>query len=482
MYQVPLHIVLLGVAAFFVIIAALVLFLGSRQRQTVVKRITLRDLSFVWTKDGQHEIHIEKLAPLWRDEKVLANQETCPLSFGHKRVTEFYDKQINAPWFRSARLQKEVCSQILLLLDKEGDCPSVVNAAGDVEGSWDTNTFNLLSRTTLLNHTLNVAEETVKLLVQADAQHIIPDAMIAALGHDLGKLESVRGYLYSLGEHPLAAGRPLAEIPAFKKLGRKEEIARAIKLHHKMPEGLLGKTLKKADQLARQRELEDAVEQLGKDQKPETPEPAPVTATTSAEEPKSNSVPARPGNDSSAAWQAQADIYGEEAAAPKKKKTAQPELMDISAWFDAQAFLEALKPYINKMFGRRFMAFSMPDGHVYVQVKVMEEVAKKMAERAGVMEIATMAPGDQTMRKVLFTIVHHLRAEHDDVIARGLIKDAYFGGYFMVTTKDGKALKGYYTPFHAEAFGSIAEMEKDKPDNLKNFQSVTPYVKKNNKR
>ena len=32
---------------------------------------------------------------------------------------------------------------------------------------------------------------------------MIPDTMVAALAHDLGKLESMRGYLYSLGEHPL---------------------------------------------------------------------------------------------------------------------------------------------------------------------------------------------------------------------------------------------------------------------------------------
>ncbi len=38
--------------------------------------------------------------------------------------------------------------------------------------------------------------------------------------------------------------------------------------------------------------------------------------------------------------------------------------MDISGWFDAAGFLDELKPYINKMFGRRFMAFSMADGYV----------------------------------------------------------------------------------------------------------------------
>jgi hypothetical protein len=80
-----------------------------------------------------------------------------------------------------------------------------------------------------------------------------------ARSHDLGKLPSARGTLYALGEHPLAAGTVLAGVAGFKELGRKDEILRAIKLHHKVADGLLGKTLKQADQMARQQELEEAM-------------------------------------------------------------------------------------------------------------------------------------------------------------------------------------------------------------------------------
>jgi len=61
-----------------------------------------------------------------------------------------------------------VCGQILKLLDQEGECPSVVNIQNDVEGSWDENTFQLLGRTTLLDHSLNVAEQVVQLLSDAN--------------------------------------------------------------------------------------------------------------------------------------------------------------------------------------------------------------------------------------------------------------------------------------------------------------------------
>ena len=433
------------------------IFLLGKNKSAVQRKISLEELSRLWTKDQAGEIHIAELAPIWREEKDLG-EPAHDYEFQHEQIIIFFREHIElAPWFRDAVLQKEVCSQILLLLDKEGDCPSVVNAADDVEASWDSNTYTLLGKTTLLDHTLNVAAETIKLLIKADAKHVIPDALIAALGHDLGKLPSIKGYLYSLGEHPLTAGRVLDGIAPFKQLAKKKEISRAVKLHHKRPEGLLGKTLKKADQLARQKELEHAVEQLddlGKKQQ--------------------STAPPVPQQGAKAAWQAQADIYGETESHTKKKADA-PALIDISKWFDAQDFLESLKPYINRVTGRRFMAFSMPDGHVYFQAKVIEEVARKQAEQAGRMAIATMAADDQTMRQVLFTVVHHLRVEHE-VIARGLIKEQYFGGYFIITMKSSKTLKGFYTPFHAEAFGSIAEMENDKPGLLKNFISVKPHI------
>ena len=134
-----------------------------------------------------------------------------------------------------------------------------------------------------------------------------------------------------------------------------------------------------------------------------------------------------------------------------------------------------LKPYINRVEGRRFLAFSMTDGLVYFQVKVLEEVARKQAQEAGCMEIATMAQDDSTMRQVLFSVVQHLRQQHE-VIAAHLIKASYFGGYFLVTRKFNTKMRGYYTPFHAEAFGSIAEMEQAKPDLLRDILDVSPYT------
>ena len=472
---------LLWLVVFLLSVAIAVLAFCRKKEPPVVREIALRDLSVLWTKEGTKTIHIAELSPLWRDEKIIAEQDLKLPDLENLRAVQFMKEHVRlGTWFNKAPLQKAVCGQILQILDQEGYCPSVVNMTGDVEGNWDDNTYQILARTTLLDHSLNVAEQVVKLLGESESWHVIPDTMIAALGHDLGKLESMRGYLYSLGEHPLAAGRPLAGIAGFKELPKKEEILRAIKLHHKMPDGLLGKTLKKADQLARQKELEEvatlmAVSEPSIDKGAE-PDPRISEEAKQIEQPAPEPARQETQNKAAAAWRAQSDIYGESSDTKKAKDVADvPKLMDISAWFDAVLFLDELKPYINKMFGRRFLAFSMPDGHVYFQTKVLEEVARKQAERAGRMEIATMAQKDPSMRQVLLTIVQQLRGEND-IIARGLIKDNFFGGYFSVTKKIGKSIKGYYTPFHAEAFGSIAEMEQSKSETLRNIQKVSPFL------
>jgi hypothetical protein len=95
------------------------------------------------------------------------------------------------------------------------------------------------------------------------------------------------------------------------------------------------------------------------------------------------------------------------------------------------------------------MAFSMPEGYVYYQPKAIEEVTRKLAEKAGAMDIATMAEKDKSMQKVLFSVVEQFRSGHD-LIARDLINDQYFGGYFTIKIQSGKTMKGYFVLLQLE--------------------------------
>jgi len=442
-----------------------IVILGKKKQTRIIdqQEIPLSELAGIWAESKRTgQIHIRDIAPLWR-KSTITEEERSEYTFKYSRVEKWFQTNISGqPWFNQAEAHTEICYQILRMLETEDPCPSVANPSNDVEASWDTNTYNMLGRTSLLDHSLHVAEQTIALLINAEAHHVIPDAMVAALGHDIGKLPTNKTHLYSLGEHPLAAGRVLAEIKLFKELSRKEEISKAIKHHHMRPEGLIGKTLKKADQNARQQELEEAVNL----QKPQA---------ESGEETTDESV-SLPASEHGLARKAEADIYGEDEKTGLKDNATSGSIsrINISSWFDAQIFLDELKPYINRLEGRRFMAFSMPGGYVYFQARVIEEVTRKLAEKAGAMDIATMADKDKTMQKVLFSVVEQFRTAHD-MIAKDLIKDQYFGGYFTIKMQSGKTMKGYFTPFKAEAFGSIAELENGKKGILKDFVSVDVY-------
>ncbi|MBU3984891.1 MAG: HD domain-containing protein [Proteobacteria bacterium] len=407
----------------------------TEKKPAVAKEeVLLQNLSQMWIKNGK--VNIADLAPLWRDEQVPEIVEEVSIEFRNERIQEFYNKRVRP--LRHASQQQAVCRDLLSLLDTEGRCPSVVNVGRDVEASWDSNTYTLLGQTNLIDHSLNVAEQVICLLQASETGFLMPDTIIAALSHDLGKLPSIRGHLYSLGEHPLAAGRILVGLQSFKQLPLKEEILQAVKFHHKQPQELLGKTLKRADQLARQQEIEQAQERL-----------------QPLEEPPKWHNEAK----------SQDGIFEEKPET--KKNVAVPKLIKLP-WLDTHALLKDMRPYINKLEGRRFQAFSMPNGFVYFMPKILEVIAKKQAEKAGVLEVGSMEK--EEMREVLLSIVHQLRQE--DVIANGLLQNNYFGAYFTVTMKSGVTMNGYYTPCHAEAFDSIAVMEDAKSGILLDVVSV----------
>ncbi len=79
-------------------------------------------------------------------------------------------------------------------------------------------------------------------------------------------------------------------------------------------------------------------------------------------------------------------------------------------------------------------------------------------------------------RNILYSIVCNLRRQKD-AIARGLIKEGYFGGQFVVRMKDGREHGFYYTPFNAEAFGeAVSHFENLKKEKIKEIAEVLPKV------
>lgn len=425
-----------GIALLLIATCWVIFWRDSKKRPQKTRKIQLSDLAQLWL--GKGEVNLAELAPIWCEVAERTDGDPCPVQeFTNDRIQLFYTNHIVA----ISGDYREVIEELLTILDNEGDCSSVVRVATDLESSWNSTTYELLGKTNLADHSLNVADEAIRMLEEENSRFMIPDMVIAALAHDIGKAPSLRSDLYSLGDHPLTAGRVLIDIEAFNRIPKKEILLKAIKLHHKKPEDLLGKTLKFADQLAREKELEHAQSLL-----------------PPRDQPRENyELPC---------------LVMDDLPREKVKKEAFKG-MNIP-WFDLDSMIAQLKSHINQVDGRRFTAFSMSNGYVYIQPKLIENIAKEQAEKGGTLDVVTMEKED--MQKVLVSIAQVLREK--ELLAKEFVKTGFYASYFTIVFKGGNELKGYYTPFHAEAFGSIGEMEPIKNGILLDFASVTPYKEK----
>ncbi len=473
---------LLFVTTFFVALRIRAILKRKGEESDKKETIELSELAKLWKDDKTGKFHIKDLAPLWKPDLNKPVEQIERETFENPVIEEFFVNQIEqSQWFDKSIQHKKICYEILKKLDEEGDCSSVVKVSYDTESSWDSTTFQLLAKTSLTNHTLRVAELIVKLALKEKLRFLIPDAMVAALAHDIGKIPSNQSNLYALGEHPLAAGKILSEIALFKDLRKRDDILKTIKMHHKQGEGLFCKILILADQKARQEELDHAVENAGTEtDESQNSEKGENTTTTNSEDTDSkessdneSKQPVKKKRNKlklsgGSARKADADIYGTDYG-EKKKLGNFGQKINIDSWFAFDAFIDNLKPLVNKMEGNRFVAFSMPNGYVFVQPETIMNVTKKIASKAGQLDVPQFE-AQKDKQNILLAVVEYCRQE--EAIAENMIDQGYFGGYFNVITQNGKVIKGFYTPFHAEFFGAIGELEAKKTGMLKRFSNI----------
>lgn len=451
----------------FILCAFFIIMRGFAQSDAKNRqKIALETLSRLWSKRKEAVLTIEELAHIWRQyiPETEKRDFRHPL-YLHAEINEFYELHIKGKVYFSGAAVK-VIEEILDLLDREGDCPSVVNTQGEAEAHLDKDAYDILAQTTLLRHSLNVAVEMMHAL--GSSGPILPKALISAIGHDLGKLPSFRKTLYSMGDHPLITLTILEQVRGFRDLPYRNEIVKAIKDHHRSSRGLLGEALKEADQSARRKEMSVHVKTIREkgiyDNNSE--QTIPVRNHTNAQGPSAHAL--------NPDQQEKPDIFGENEEPGREKEKVTIKEVPLP-WFDPDEFMEAIRPHINKLNGGRWDAFSMKDGYVYVQVKTIWETAKALARKRGDQSMLIGDSDEGLRRNILYTIVSRLRTEKD-AIARGLIKDEYFGAPFIVRMRDGKEFtKGYYTPFKAEVFAErVSELERRKVGKIKDIVEVIP--------
>lgn len=203
---------------------------------------------------------------LWRKPHPLTSPDR-PLYVNDPSAEKFYNEYVRgSATFNRLELHRMVIIQLLELLDGFRKEPSVVvkdvlvdgHLVGDAEDDkYDRSSFQLLSKVSLYEHTINVARNVCVHLRKQRYDFRIPTALIAALAHDLGKAKTLRQGRNSR-EHPAISCEVLHSLEGFSQLRSHKEILGAVRSHHTGTVNTwLAKLLQSADHQARREEYEE---------------------------------------------------------------------------------------------------------------------------------------------------------------------------------------------------------------------------------
>lgn len=300
--------------------------------------------------------------------------------------------------------------KILELLDKHGNCPSIVITATNKDSETDDiySIKNILLKVTLKEHSFRVARIAVKLLKDQyrDYETLIPKTVTAAIGHDIGKIPALReSGLYSKTDHPLVSASKVAELFDGRDIFWLNSVLDAIKNHHRASDDQFATLIRQADSKAREIEVAEVSKELS--------------------------------------------------------------VKDWAEWFNVDRILEMARPQVNVIqTGNLWQAFSF-GGTVYCQQDFIYELTKKLATESKIidMTITRISEKEVALRKV----VNSLRQK--DYLACE-IGEGYCGRNFDITLEKFKK-KFYLIPIKIEAFGVLPhEIENVKDAYLRTIKDV----------
>jgi len=358
--------------------------------------------------------------------------------FKHEEIQGFYadciKKELPEPYL-------DIAVQIMQLFDDDFGMSSVAKLEQykEPDNEFNESEFNALAKIPLWRHAFNTVEEYIQANRNAASSAGVgsshPLTILACLGHDIGKLTVFRSKYYVHGEHA-ATGADVLEKLTQKRLKAIQQItlASAVRSHHyKISKGLdnIAIKLMEADRRARKREL------LGQ------------------------------------------DLFKVEKVMAHTVEESEDEKYDTSEilvpWFNANEYLEELKPFINnpKLCRISYYGVSMKDGNVYFYGKVMYEAFVSVAKRRGAPEADIYKEKDD-QRRLMIYLVKELKKI--GVVADELIQDGFFCAPFiakMQNMEKGKSV--LLTPIRAQAFNlDIGKEEISKSGFFADFISITP--------
>ena len=324
-------------------------------------------------------------------------------------VQAFYSEVIE-PHKEALAGMLEGINKMVELLERCGDCSSVVDTIADSEKKVATRVGGILSKVTLRDHTFNVVRIALRILKETyhDPVGYVPAAIIAALGHDLGKIPQLRSQdKYVKADHPLTSVSIVEEIfEKDKDAHWLKMVVKAIGEHHQSASDQLSELLKEADGKARQLEIEQAEKRA------------------------------------SLAWE---------------------------EWFDCKELLRRVGVTVNvTQTGSAFRAFSV-DETVYCDPTFLYETAGAMAAEKGIIDINLLRDTDKD--KALRRIVESMRKQ--DMLTSELGK-AYTTRRYEIQVEQGKPKRTFLVPVKASAFENRAEFEAIKAGGPPLIKGIIP--------
>ena len=243
-----------------------------------LRQIALEDIARIWVEQEDYKQTIkeelkQEIPPPQTETKIVIP------NFKTEEVKTFFNDKIIPFQKNISDLGLEIIIQGLKILEEHKDTPSVVsyydgdNEYKDLKNQITTSlsSFDILKNINLLQHTLNVAKESVKLLKEKykkEQQLYLERVIIAAIYHDMGKIKKMEEKLNGVTAHlfknnPHYAISKLIFMEKYPEYNQKDEIIEAIENHHnsyKKSNNKILEILIKADKEARKKEINKFLE------------------------------------------------------------------------------------------------------------------------------------------------------------------------------------------------------------------------------
>lgn len=448
------------------------------------ERLFLLDASDLWT---EKVILLSSASVIWAESPEERKSELPRPVFTHEVIDQFYSEMIEQKKSIYGKKKATVIA-LLILLDKDGDCPSIVRNTKhpDPENKFSEDVFSMLAEIPLYEHTLSVATSMAQ---KVGRETLLPDALIAALGHDIGKIPDYHERGYSTGDHPVISSIVLNGLKEFTALSNHSDLDQIVRRHHDLnPSHPLAALLKECDLVTRNKEISAKM----KASVISAQAAAVKTAAESSEEPAKSQKAVQTVNQEITPEQQPAN-YPIPAPDPSevrdhplglkdsgKDAKFKPQRVDIS-WFNPDEMLNTLKLFINIVHQGRWGAVSMPDGMVYVNAECLWGVIKKVAPK-DIMPLLLAADMDEaTKRNLMYSVVWAL-SEQRQAIAAEMIHPDYNMIPVSILSGTGKPVVSanggpqLMAPFRAEAFGVLpSDLENAKTPTLRRMvKSIKP--------